>query len=206
MSQGTSCPEVGTRLNARVVHPDATADRLWRRFAPAIAARRSMRLYDPTTRKYVSAGPLTVKRPVLPAAVPLFSRARAGIVALDFDTKHHGHACVVADVRRLLAEEQTIIISWKFPRQRPPEALVGSGRRDARTRDPWRLAGGRDRCRGLRDPATGRRPQARLRARALGAPITCAGHARPLGAPVTHASRTSATACTPRYAAYQRAR
>lgn len=103
MSQGTSCPEVGTRLNARVVHPDATADRLWHRFAPAIAARRSMRLYDPTTRKYVSAGPLTVKRPALPAAVPLFSRERACIVALDFDTKHHGHACVVADVTRLLA-------------------------------------------------------------------------------------------------------
>ncbi len=62
-----------------------------------------MRLYDPTMRKYVSAGPLTVKRPALPSAVPLFSRGRAGIVALDFDTKHHGHAAVVADVTRLLA-------------------------------------------------------------------------------------------------------
>lgn len=103
MSQGTSCPEVGTRLNARVVHPDATANRLWHRFAPVIAARRSMRLYDPTTRKYVSAGPLTVRRPALPAAVPLFSRGRAGVVALDFDTKHHGHASVVADTQRLLA-------------------------------------------------------------------------------------------------------
>ncbi|WP_155291259.1 hypothetical protein [Rhodococcoides fascians] len=90
-------------MNARVVHSDATADRLWHRFAPAIAARRSMRLYDPTMRKYVSAGPLTVKRPALPSAVPLFSRGRAGIVALDFDTKHHGHAAVVADVTRLLA-------------------------------------------------------------------------------------------------------
>ncbi|WP_141217236.1 hypothetical protein [Rhodococcus sp. 14-2470-1b] len=90
-------------MNARVVHPDATADRLWHRFAPAIAARRSMRLFDPTTRKYVSAGPLTVKRPALPSAVPLFSRGRAGIVALDFDTKHHGHASVVADVVRLMA-------------------------------------------------------------------------------------------------------
>ncbi|MDZ7931901.1 MAG: hypothetical protein U5N21_18330 [Rhodococcus sp. (in: high G+C Gram-positive bacteria)] len=90
-------------MNARVVHPDATADRLWHRFAPAIAARRSMRLYDPTTRKYVSAGPLTVRRPALPAAVPLFSRGRAAVVALDFDTKHHGHASVVADTQRLLA-------------------------------------------------------------------------------------------------------
>jgi hypothetical protein len=62
-----------------------------------------MRLYDPTTRKYVSAGPLTVKRPALPAAVPLFSRGRARVVALDFDTKHHGHASVVADTQRLLA-------------------------------------------------------------------------------------------------------
>ncbi|MET4050497.1 MULTISPECIES: hypothetical protein [unclassified Rhodococcus (in: high G+C Gram-positive bacteria)] len=89
-------------MNVRVVHPDATADRLWHRFASVIAARRSMRLYDPTTRKYSSAGPLTVKRPVLPAAVPLFSRGRAGVVALDFDTKHHCHASVVADVSRLL--------------------------------------------------------------------------------------------------------
>ncbi len=62
-----------------------------------------MRLFDPTRRKYVSAGPLTVKRPALPAAVPLFSRGRAGVVALDFDTKHHGHASVVADVKRVLA-------------------------------------------------------------------------------------------------------
>ena len=102
-SQGTSCPEVGTRFNARVVHPDSTPDRLWRRFAPVLAARRSMRLYDPTTRKYGSAGPLTVKRPALPSAVPLFLHGRARVVALDFDTKHHGHDAVAADVARVLA-------------------------------------------------------------------------------------------------------
>ena len=62
-----------------------------------------MRLYDPTARKYGSAGPLTTKRPVLPAAVPLFTRGRARVVALDFDTKTHGHAAVIADVDRVLA-------------------------------------------------------------------------------------------------------
>lgn len=103
MSQGTSCPEVGTRFNARVAHPDVVADRLWHRFAPVLAARRSMRLYDPTARKYGSAGPLTTKRPVLPSAVPLFSRGRARVVALDFDSKTHGHEAVVADVERVLA-------------------------------------------------------------------------------------------------------
>lgn len=62
-----------------------------------------MRLYDPALRKYGSAGPLTVKRPALPAAVPLFLRGRARVVALDFDTKTHGHTAVVADVQRVLA-------------------------------------------------------------------------------------------------------
>lgn len=62
-----------------------------------------MRLYDPALRKYGSAGPLTVKRPALPSAVPLFLRGRARVVALDFDTKTHGHAAVVADVQRVLA-------------------------------------------------------------------------------------------------------
>ncbi|OZD18288.1 hypothetical protein CH253_17645 [Rhodococcus sp. 06-156-3C] len=75
---------------------------MWRRFAPVLAARNSMRLYDPTLRKYGSAGPLTVKRPALPAAVPLFLRGRARVVALDFDTKIHGHTAVVADVQRVL--------------------------------------------------------------------------------------------------------
>lgn len=102
MSQGTSRPEVDTRFDARVVDPEATPERLWRRFAPAVAARNSMRLYDPTLRKYSSAGPLTVKRPALPSAVPLFVRGRARIVALDFDTKTHGHAAVVSDVARVL--------------------------------------------------------------------------------------------------------
>ncbi|KZF02661.1 hypothetical protein A2J03_28470, partial [Rhodococcus sp. EPR-157] len=82
---------------------DATPDRLWHRFAPILAARRSMRLYDPTTRKYGSAGPLTVKRPALPSAVPLFVHGRARVVALDFDTKHHSHDAVSADVTRVLA-------------------------------------------------------------------------------------------------------
>ena len=62
-----------------------------------------MRLYDPTERKYGSAGPLTTKRPTRPSAVPLFLRGRARVVALDFDTKHHGQAAVIADVDRVMA-------------------------------------------------------------------------------------------------------
>lgn len=104
MSQGTSCPEVDTRLNARVdYHADIAPDYLWRRFAPVVAARRSMRLHDPVARKFVAAGPLTIKRPVVPAAVPLFSRGRARLLALDFDAKTHGGDEVTADVARVLS-------------------------------------------------------------------------------------------------------
>lgn len=61
-----------------------------------------MRLYDPVAKKYGAAGPLTTKRPALPAAVPLFTHGRARILALDFDAKTHGAAAVVDDVARML--------------------------------------------------------------------------------------------------------
>jgi hypothetical protein len=67
-----------------------------------MAARQSMRLYDPVAKKYGTSGPLTTKRPALPAAVPLFSHGRARILALDFDAKTHGADAVVDDVARML--------------------------------------------------------------------------------------------------------
>lgn len=61
-----------------------------------------MRLYDVTQRGFASARPLTAKLPAVPAAVPLFSRGRARVIALDFDSKHHGPDAVIEDVNRVL--------------------------------------------------------------------------------------------------------
>ncbi len=38
----------------------------------------------------------------MPAAVPLYARGRARVIALDFDAKHHGSDAVCADVGRVL--------------------------------------------------------------------------------------------------------
>ena len=102
MSQGTSRPEIGTGSTLRVGLIESTPDHIWSRLAPLLAARRSMRLYDVAQQGFVSARPLTTKLPAVSAAVPLFSRGRAAIIALDFDAKHHGHAAVVEDVDRVL--------------------------------------------------------------------------------------------------------
>lgn len=102
MSQGTSRPEIGTGSTVRVGLIESTPDRIWSRLAPLLAARRSMRLYDVARQGFVSARPLTTKLPVVPAAVPLFLRGRAAVIALDFDAKHHGHGAVVEDVARVL--------------------------------------------------------------------------------------------------------
>lgn len=102
MSQGTSCPEIGTGSKVRVGLSESTPDDIWSRLAPLLAARRSMRLYDVTQQGFVSARPLTTKLPTVPAAVPLFSRGRAAVIALDFDAKQHGHGAVVEDVARVL--------------------------------------------------------------------------------------------------------
>ena len=82
---------------------ESTPDHIWSRLAPLLAARRSMRLYDGAQHGFESARPLTTKCPTVPAAVPLFLRGRAAVIALDFDTKHHGHSAVVADVDRVLS-------------------------------------------------------------------------------------------------------
>lgn len=67
-----------------------------------LAARRSMRLYDAAARSFTSSRALTSKRPLAPAAVPLFAHGRARVLALDFDAKIHGAAAVEADVARVL--------------------------------------------------------------------------------------------------------
>ncbi len=67
-----------------------------------LAARRSMRLYDATARGFTSSRPLTTRRPLVPAAVPLFAHGRARVIALDFDAKTYGGAAVQADVNRVL--------------------------------------------------------------------------------------------------------
>ena len=67
-----------------------------------LAARRSMRLYDSVAKGFTEARPLTTKRPPVPAAVPLFVRGRARVLALDFDAKTRGVDAVRADVARAL--------------------------------------------------------------------------------------------------------
>lgn len=100
-SQGTSRPDAVTRSDARVA-PASTPDSVWRRLAPMLAARRSMRLYDSVAKGFTEARPLTTKRPPVPAAVPLFVRGRARVLALDFDAKTRGVDAVRADVARVL--------------------------------------------------------------------------------------------------------
>lgn len=88
----------------RVGFSESTPDHIWSRLAPLLAARRSMRLYDVARQGFVSSRPLTTKLPTVPAAVPLFSRGRAAVIALDFDAKHHGHSAVISDV--------DLVLSW----------------------------------------------------------------------------------------------
>ena len=61
-----------------------------------------MRLYDASARGFASSRSLTTKRPLVPAAVPLFAHGRARVIALDFDAKTYGGAAVQADVDRAL--------------------------------------------------------------------------------------------------------
>jgi hypothetical protein len=70
-----------------------------------IAARPSMRRWEPELRAFRDrAQPLTRTLPAQPAAVPLYMRGRARLIALDFDAKHHsrGPAAVEEDVRLCL--------------------------------------------------------------------------------------------------------
>ncbi|MEU1548008.1 hypothetical protein [Nocardia sp. NPDC005745] len=73
------------------------------RLAPLLAARRSMRLWNPTLGRYNNhARTLTRKLPDQPAAVPIYRDGRARLLALDFDSARDGTAAVERDVHRCL--------------------------------------------------------------------------------------------------------
>ncbi|MGY1901170.1 hypothetical protein [Nocardia gipuzkoensis] len=73
------------------------------RLAPLLAARRSMRLWNPTLGRYNDhARALTRKLPDQPAAVPIYRDGRTRLLALDFDSARDGAAAVDRDVQRCL--------------------------------------------------------------------------------------------------------
>ncbi|PTR24228.1 hypothetical protein C8K36_108243 [Rhodococcus sp. OK519] len=78
---------------------------MWRFLAPLMAARRSMRLSEPSDDgKFATSSGLKSRLPGSPAAVPLYNKhGRTVLLALDFDAKRHGAAQVDADVERILA-------------------------------------------------------------------------------------------------------
>ena len=93
----------------------AAAEQLWCTLVVYVAARRSMRLYVTTTRKYDDVARLTSKRlPGQPAAVPIYNaRWRTCMLVLDFDpaprdTSPKAEAQALADVERDAAQA----IAW----------------------------------------------------------------------------------------------
>lgn len=69
----------------------------WKALAPLIAARPTMRVWDPTTEKFDRKTTLSTRLPCVPAAVPLYLRQRTQLLAFDFDAKHHGAEAVDRD-------------------------------------------------------------------------------------------------------------
>ena len=101
-SQGTSCPDEGSRSNDRVESTVSTPDTVWRRLSPLMAARRSMRVWSAASGKFDTSRSLTKRLPAVPAALPIYARGRTNLLALDFDAKHHTPEQVDADVDRAL--------------------------------------------------------------------------------------------------------
>lgn len=83
--------------------PPATPAATWKALAHRIAARPSIRVCNPDTNKFDRARPLTSRLPQHPAAVALYHRGRTPLLALDFDTKHHGQDAVDTDFGRALS-------------------------------------------------------------------------------------------------------
>jgi hypothetical protein len=83
--------------------PPAAAAATWKALAHLIAARPTIRVCDPETNKFDRTRPLTSRLPQHPAAVMLYHRGRAPLLALDFDTKLHSQDVVDADFGRALA-------------------------------------------------------------------------------------------------------
>ncbi|MGV7724249.1 hypothetical protein PJN26_11555 [Mycobacterium kansasii] len=74
----------------------------WKALAHLIAARPTIRIWNPATNKFDRSKNLTSRLPPLPAAVMLYLHGRTQILALDFDTKHHSQHVVDADTTRAL--------------------------------------------------------------------------------------------------------
>ncbi|MGY2119168.1 hypothetical protein ACW9HR_35195 [Nocardia gipuzkoensis] len=73
------------------------------RLAPLLAARRSMRLWNPDLDGYNDrAQTLTRKLPDQPAAIPIYRDGRTRLLALDFDSTRDRTAAVDRDVHRCL--------------------------------------------------------------------------------------------------------
>ncbi len=79
----------------------STPGNIWKRFAPIVAARQSMRVCG-SGGKFDTSRSLTNSLPSTPAAVPIYIRGRTRVLALDFDAKVHSAEQVNADVECVL--------------------------------------------------------------------------------------------------------
>jgi hypothetical protein len=79
-----------------------TAQRAWKVLAPLMAARPTMRVWC-AEQRFQHVRPLTRRLPNVPAAVPLYSRGRTRLLALDLDAKRHGPDRVSIDRDRLVS-------------------------------------------------------------------------------------------------------
>lgn len=75
----------------------------WKALAHLIAARPTIRVWNPDTDKFDRTRHLTSRLPQHPAAVLLYQQGRTPLLALDFDTKHHGQDIVATDFARALS-------------------------------------------------------------------------------------------------------
>jgi hypothetical protein len=85
--------------------PDVLRTLVWTSLAPSLAARNVMRVWRGAERGYDQVRKLaTATVPVLPAAVPLYTRdGWTRVLGLDFDTKTYGEERVVADAADAVA-------------------------------------------------------------------------------------------------------
>ncbi len=83
-----------------------------------------MKVFDPETKEYRKTRRISDKPPALMAAVYLYTHRRTTLVALDFDSKTHGHGQVDADFSQALTQLETEERGNSFP-QRIFRKLVG---------------------------------------------------------------------------------
>ncbi|MFE9328520.1 hypothetical protein ACIHDR_47060 [Nocardia sp. NPDC052278] len=83
---------------------EAVARAAFAQLAPLLAARRSMRPWEPVHGRYSDRSRALTKRlPGQPVALPLYQHRRTRLLGLDFDARHHGRDAVERDVRQCLA-------------------------------------------------------------------------------------------------------